>query len=185
MRPRPPPSLPTGFRWVVQLFVIIFFTGLLWYSVAGANHILATWGIWIPCFACFLVFPSAILRPPGAIILTLITALTIETTYPDLRGWMIPVGLLISADLIRRRADYRIRSWNLMLVYATAIHWLMMLSMTILHSDAIGPSSAFFRKLAIDSMAGQVVILLCMPALAWMCTLFGRLHLNPQDDVHP
>ena len=109
MRPASSPSLPTGFRWGVQLIVIITLTGLLWYSVAGANHLLATLGIWIPGFACFLVFPSAILKPPGAIILTLIAALAIETTYPDLRGWMIPFGLLISADLIRRRADYRSR----------------------------------------------------------------------------
>lgn len=183
MRPAYPPSLPIGFRWGVELIMIITLTGLLWYSVAGANHILATWGIWIPAYACFLVFPSAIFKPPGAIILTLIAALTIETTYPDLRGWMIPVGLLISADLIRRRADYRLKSWNLMLVYATAIHWMMMVFITVIHPEAIGPSSAFFRKLLIDSMAGQVVILLCMPALAWMCSVFGKLHLHQLEEV--
>ena len=111
MRPRPPPSLPTGFRWVVQLFVIIFFTGLLWYSVAGANHILATWGIWIPCFACFLVFPSAILRPPGAYSHT-DAALTMRPPIPT-SGMDDSGRLLISAVPDPATGRLTIRSWNL------------------------------------------------------------------------
>ncbi|MBN2234336.1 MAG: hypothetical protein JW706_04245 [Opitutales bacterium] len=182
MRPFTPLSFPVGIRWSGQFVVIILATAVLWYSIAGANHILSIWGIWIPGFACFMVFPSVFFKPPTAIALTLVGTLAIETTYPDLRGWMIPIGLLISADLIRRRADYRVKSWNLMLIYGSAIHWILMVFMTLLLANSIGPSSAFTRKLLIDAMAGQVTLLLGLPALAVVCSVLGRLHLHRQEE---
>jgi len=149
------------------------------------NSFAAIVSVYLPVFWVFVYFPAMRHDWRSGLVITLLSALFLESQYPETRGVLLPLMMILFLMLHFRRSKVVDSKTRTQIAVASFVHWLLVMIPTAvlqLFQASLEGQNLWFRALQ-DAITGQIFLLLVFPILSVGSVLLEGRDLGEEGSV--
>ena len=163
------------------LFAYIAF----WFAMTQINSFAAMASVYLPVFWVFVYFPGMRYDWRPGLLITVLSALFLESQYPETRGIFLPLMIVLFLLLHVRRSRAVDSKTGTQIAIASAVHWILILIptavMQLFHVSFEGQN--LWARTLQDGVTGQMFLLLIFPVLSVGSVLLEGRDMGDEGSV--
>ena len=171
--------------YLKQLLKYLLVYILFWVVMTQINDFAALVSLYLPIFWVFVYFPAMQHSASTGVSITLLAGLFLESQFPEIRGFYLPLMMLVFLVLMYRRSKVVDSKNSTQIAIASLVHWILMIVPSgVLHLTGRHPhTDLLWQRTLQDGVTGQLMLFFLYPVLTIGFVLMGGRKVGEEHSI--